>query len=336
MIFKKISKLFYLIIHCIQFKKIAGPGFLNYAGGIFNPGALFIDGKYVLLAKSQIQHWIHIRDSKSNTYLKGAPTLLNLDKTFKVETAKILKEQNYSNNKRWGMEDFRMFSHENVLYVNHALMFVDEDATVPKYKEAMQALSVLDIEKETLTFKGFPKTDFSINKIEKNWIYWSNGNEVVMFYSFFPYHVLKLTDKENLLFTTIIKQQLAEYLKDIGNFGTQVSFSTNPISYDDEHLLLLIHQYKLEGYDRFYHHWGVLVNKKDLQISKITSKPIIAGKKVRGQMPGVIYTTSVVKQKDSFVFFNGEADAYITSRTIKNSDLSKLWITVDSRKKVAG
>ena len=43
--------------HHLSFKMLAGPGFLGFQGGVFNPGSVITaDQKILLLAKGQVRH----------------------------------------------------------------------------------------------------------------------------------------------------------------------------------------------------------------------------------------------------------------------------------------
>lgn len=327
-----LKKAYYIITYLMYWPKskiIAGPGFLNYKGGIFNPGAVSIDnGETLLLAKGQVRHWKDAVSDKNNFkyYLQGAPVVTTLNDNLQVKSSYAIHLlHNYPAQDDLAIEDFRIFSFESKIWVNHVLIQIERDSTQIGYRECTQALSILDPVKMSLTLLGNPKLDFIPNRKEKNWVYVEHNGDLYLFYSFYPYHVLKLVDASTLTFKTVVDQCFDSRLEDIGGFGTLVSFSANPIGYDNQHWLLVVHQIDTSNKKRLYYHWGVLVEKGSFTPMKITSAPLFSGLGARGRLKGVRYVMSVINRNTDYIFFCGEGDDHLTRITISKAKLDKMW-----------
>jgi len=311
-----------------HFKIIAGPGFLGFRGGVFNPGTVTTEyGDIVMLAKGQTQHWMLAQGDSSHEYFTGRPVFMSFDKHHHVqESCQIQDLYNFPIQENLEIEDFRLFYFKNKVWVNHNIIQVERTAYQTGYTTARVCLSHLDPINKSLTFQGYPQLDFDIQKKEKNWIFTEFEGELYLFYSFHPYRVLKLSHYQTLTFSTIINQPLGSQLSNIGGFGTFVSYSTNPVDYDEQHFLLLIHQVDPHGMGRLYYHWGVLIDKATMYPAKVTTVPLFSGIGARGTLRGVIYVMSVIAQPHEFIFYCGEGDTYLSRTTISKDKLDRLWI----------
>ncbi|ETX05505.1 MAG: hypothetical protein ETSY2_22540 [Candidatus Entotheonella gemina] len=314
-----------------HFHIIAGPGSLGFKGGLFNPGAVNTAyGDTVMLAKGQAQHWMLAQGENVHEYFTGAPVFMSFDKHHRVkESCEVQNLYDFPVQDDLEIEDFRLFRFENQIWVNHNIIQVERTAHQTGYMAAMVCLSHLDSDNKSLTFQGYPQLDFDIQKKEKNWVFTEFNGDLYLFYSFHPYRVLKLIDRQTLTFSTMINQPLGSQLSDIGGYGTFVSYSTNPVDYDEQHLLLLIHQVDPKGMGRLYYHWGVLIDKVTMYPAKITAAPLFSGIGARGLLRGVIYVMSVIAQQDTFLFYCGEGDTYLSRTQISKDKLDSLWMEVE-------
>lgn len=307
---------------------IAGPQYLGFAGGIYNPGALPTkDGGVILLAKGEVCHWWDAVGVKADLYNKGSPVIFTLDQDLSVRSSRVVRLlENYPPIDKVSYSDFRVFQYNGEIWVNHSMIpLVRRHACVWTFSEAKPCLSRLDSTYTRLTFLGYPQIDFPANKMEKNWLYVEQDGNLYLFYSFHPYRVLKLIDRKSLTFATVINQPLEDRLADIGGYKTMMSFSTNPIEYDNLHWLLLVHQIEPGLAESCYHHWGVLIDKETMLPRKITAKPLFSGMGARGRKPGILYVSAVVKRGTDFVFFCGEGDAYTTRMSVHSDVLEQSW-----------
>jgi hypothetical protein len=301
---------------------------LGFGGGAFNPGAVLADGRrVVLLAKGQREHW---RYASAADYMRGAPVVLTLDARLRVRsTATIRRFDRLPSDGDTEVEDFRMFMFGGEVWVNHYLIEVLRTPQTRGYLGSRICLSRFNPATNELAFLGHPNIDFEARPREKNWVFAESNGELYLLYSFRPYCVLKLTDRRNLAFSTVINCSNDIDFRLIGGFAKKpVSYSTNPIPYDDGHLLVLVHQSIRTPAGRCYYHWGVLLDKSTLSPQRITSRPLLSGTGARGPLPGVLYVSSVIKLRNDFVFFNGEGDSYLTRTTISKAKIDRLWSTL--------
>jgi hypothetical protein len=315
------------LTHRFRFRVIAGPGFLGFCGGAFNPGAVRTDKQdIILLAKGQLQHWL---DADPANYMRGSPVVVSLDPSLRMDSVDtISKLARFPSTGDTEIEDFRLFPFAGQIWVNHNLIEVLRTEKKRGYLGSRVCISHFNPATKELTFLGHPQIDFQARPREKNWVFVELRDELYLLYSFHPYRVLKLIDRPNLVFSTVISRVIDIDFQDIGGFAAPVSYSTNPIHYDDDHLLVLIHQ-SIRGLGgRCYYHWGVLLDKNSLYPKKVTSRPLLSGVGARGALRGVLYVASVVKMGDNFVLFNGEGDSYLTRTTVPKAKFDKLWSSV--------
>lgn len=313
--------------HRLRFKVIAGPGSAGFPGGVFNPGALRTDaGDIILLAKGQLQHWL---DADPASYMRGSPVMLSLTPTARLrnlETVSLsLSSPPYADTE---VEDFRLFNFDGSIWVNHNLIEVLRNGRDVGYGGARVCISEFDPRGRKLKVLGIPTLDFPLQTREKNWLFVEVMDQLYLLYSFQPYRVLKLTHRQTLSFSTCINQDNKIDFSALSGLSLPVSYSTNPVCYDAEHLLVLTHQshHRLGG--RHYKHWGVLLNKATLAPERITTSPLLSGEGARGRLRGTLYATSVVKMGQQFVFFNGEGDSYSTFTTIPKTKIDRLWVNI--------
>lgn len=312
-------------------KVLAKPGTLSYAGGVFNPGALVLDNRRIfLLARSQVVPWFKARGKYRQYYLQGAPVGFILEcQSLKItEEFVITRTTEFPNDESYAIEDFRLFRWKGMSMVNHSLIIKGKtDGFI--YQEAVQsALSCFDETEKSFRFCALPKVDFPTEKFEKNWMYREHGEELLLFYSVNPYKVLALEVEGQFVFKTIINRQFGGKLKDPGGFGTMVSYSTNPIDFDDAHWLMVIHQIKYTSVGRCYYHWAVLIDNTTFFPVKITSTPIFSGKGARGRLPGYRYISSILNVENEILFFAGEGDVYVTVTKKPVTELSDLFVDI--------
>ena len=301
------------IKHVLKSKIIAKPGTLSF-GALFNPGALVVDDHILLLANAQKIPWFKTRGKNRKFYLEGQPVKFLLDKkSLKTVQEEIITNiTGFPSENNWAIEDMRLFTWKGQKMINHSFITKGKVGEFVNQTSVASTVSVLDEKEKRFSFHAFPKLDFPLQNIEKNWIYKESENRLFLFYSLNPYRVLVLEDEENFTFKTLINQEFDWKLKNPGNLKTMVSFSTNPIDFDEEHFLMVVHQidHKITG--RFYNHWAVLLDKKRMLPVKISAKPIFTGMGARGRTPGVRYISSILKTDHEILFFAGEGDVYVT------------------------
>lgn len=296
-------------------KVIGYPRNFGFSGGVYNPGALAIDDeKVLLLAKAQNAPWYEARGNKKQDYMMGTPVIYILDnKTLTtIESSVIDISIGFPYSEDYALEDFRLFSWQGRIMINHSLITLQTEKDNRNQVGSFSAISELDYQAKVLQFCTIPMLDFKLQEFEKNWIYKEFNEDLLLFYSINPYKVLFLKDQASFTFETKIDVKLNSKIANPGGFGTMVSFSTNPIDYDQMNWLVVIHQINHKYTGRCYHHWVVLISKSTLMPVKITSKPIFSGLGARGKLTGIRYISSVLKIDNEIVFFAGEGDIYVT------------------------
>lgn len=315
------------LLHRLRFKVVAGPGLLGFRGGVLNPGAVHTaEHGIIVLAKGHEQHWL---DTDASNYLRGSPVALRLERNLRVASASTVAQVGFPATGVAEIEDFRLFAFTGKIWANHNLVEKVQTGTKPGYLSSRVCISQLDAATNTLTFLGHPQIDFQTQPREKNWAFVEVRDDLYLLYSVRPYRVLKLIDRANLHFATVISRTLDIDFRTIGGFAAPVSYSTNPIHYDDDHWLVLLHQSTPITGGRVYLHWGLLLDKNSLEPKKMTARPLLSGSGARGALRGVLYVASVLKVGDDFVLFSGEGDSYVTRTTIPKQKLDRLWSSVD-------
>jgi hypothetical protein len=314
--------------HARQSTVIAGPGFLGFQGGVYNPGAVRLDdGGICLLACGHPCHWRRAVGVNAHLALRGRPVRILLDRSLTVTGAAVVAYPGQDSRADQALEDFRLFRCRGEIWAVHGTLRVVREACKANYREARQTLARLDVRANALAFLGYPELDVPVQPLEKNWVFAERGGELFLFYAFHPYRVLRLEDPERLRFRTVMDRPLAGRLADIGGFGSRVSFSANPVEYDARHWLLVVHQIERQRWiDRCYHQWAVLLDKESLLPVKIIPRPLFESLGARGTPPGILYVMSVVPAGDDFHFFCGEGDAYVTRLTVPRAALAREWV----------
>jgi hypothetical protein len=313
----------------LQSKVIARPGTLGFMGGAFNPGALLYESDILLVAKSQVLPWYKTRKKNRKYYLKGKPIIFFLEKSsLKTKKSYVVTDCiDFPHITDFAIEDFRIFQWKETILLNHSFVTKEETDTFVRQTKVQSALSVLDVNNKKINFLAFPTLDFPIQHFEKNWLYRQHNNQLLLFYSVNPFKILKLDDDKDFSFKTIVDIKVDKF-SNPGGFGTLVSFSTNPIDYDETYWFVVIHQIHYKKTGRCYYHWGVLINKNSLLPVKITSKPLFSGMGARGRLPGIRYISSVIKKENEILFFAGEGDIYVTVTPKTIEEINSLWIPI--------
>lgn len=299
---------------------------LEYAG-VYNPGCFRFKDKTYLLSRVEPYQLKEFCYNYDKFYCGALPLLTELNNDLTPAKSTLLPK---IFNKKLRCEDFRVFKFRGKLLINHPVTNI---SSCYKFKKnhyllngryqwmkprTRQGLSELQIDKMKINFLGFTEVDFKPCRVEKNWMYVELENELYLLYSFSPLIILKLKDLKNLTFQTFEKKNNpATYLKNYT--GKFLSFSANPIVYDDKNFMLIIHE---KGVDEIYRHWILLINNLNFNPSYVISKPILEGGKMKGEFSNIAYLTSILDLNDKFTFFLGEGDTYVSKMTLDKNFLS--------------
>ena len=298
--------------------------FPEFSGGIFNPGCLNLDGDIILFARTE-KYPMELMFKKERFINSCSPLLLGFnDKDFtRAKTIGI----DYQQKGYHRMEDFRIFKFKNKIYSNFGLIIFTSDIFFIKpdfnLLEHEMLIGELDIENGSLKNISHIKTDFNVKKIEKNWVFFQNNNELYLIYSFSPYYrLMRLSDSKKWDFKTAIFRKNIFPFKNF--YEKFISLSTNPIEYDENYFLLLVYYKNIQSLS--YRFWGVLINKKTLLPEKITKKPLIKSPWLAWNgKQRIIYVSSVAKNADDFILFFGIEDKESFYAKINKKKLDSCW-----------
>jgi hypothetical protein len=221
------------------------------------------------------------------------------------------------------VEDFRLFKFRDQIISNHSVITLPGDRAPREQpvrlelQRARVALSSLAVKDRSLNFIGFPKLDFPTRDIEKNWAMMAVGNELYLIYSISPYRILRLSQWPELEFRTEINRDIPIPLAQDGQL---VRNSINPVEYDEQHFLHLVHKVYPS---KQYVFWAMLIDKRTLCPTYISNRPVVrSGDSLAAS---ILYVCSVVAHRDRILFFGGINDCGSGVWTIDRADLNRSW-----------
>jgi len=315
------------IVHHRDFVSITGRGSFGFAGGIFNPGAIFEQGQTYLLPRSDRIPWVLQKTAKSHFFASAKPMLLPLGADHQVTSATELSINGLPDPASNRAEDFRLFRFKDQVFTNHSVISdlqPDSGATNPVRLETMQirvGLSKLDVATPQLIWQGFLGIDRPLTQTEKNWAMFADSERLFLLYSFFPYILLSAKNWPRLEFTTLFEDKLT---LPIDGDGLPIRNSINPIDYDDDHWLHIVHKV-YPG--KQYAFWAVLIDRKTLRPSMITRRPLVRG--WHSALASIIYTCSATVDTSHVHLFSGLDDSSTAIASITRTRLNGEWIPVN-------
>ncbi len=271
-------------------------------GGIFNPGAILRANGYLLLCRSEADGRTWTGDWFASM---ASPILCWLGADYRLESFTQLEYKHHPNTRP---EDWRLFEYQGNLYSNYSTYFMTDDGL-----KCLPGIAEVDEANGCLVNHSLLTPPFSAMKEEKNWSFFPHEGDLLCIYSINPYIVLRLDMvRSNALTVHIAHDSLTyEWIQKSRQF---ISCSTNPIEWDDNNLVLFIHDF-LEhfnsgGRNRTYLQYGMLIDKKTLLPTSIIPTPLLMGGREEGRHSGVHYTMSLVNRPQSLLAFFGEGDMH--------------------------
>ncbi|MDQ8204990.1 hypothetical protein [Pelagicoccus sp. SDUM812003] len=307
-----------------QSRLLAGRGSFGFQAGVFNPGAIQKDGKTRLLARAERAPWHVQKRDPSKFYVSAEALLLTLDSEQTIEAARRVHQKMPPSKTPSRTEDFRLFSWLGQTYSNHAVLSEPEAKASAQQTIAFDqlkssvAISTLDIETGTLTWQAYPSLDRPIQRIEKNWAFFTQGDELYLLYSTSPYILLKADKTKPWHFQTIIEEPIG---LPIDGDGLSIRNSINPIDYDQDHLLHIVHKVYP---DKTYAYWALLINKINLRTCKVSNRPLIANHQSRSS--SICYLSSTVLSKGKLELFTGLDDSSLSTTEVSKELLETTWV----------
>ena len=314
------------IAHRGDFKLLTGRGSFGYAGGVFNPGAIVESSLTYLLPRAERTPWALQKTDESRFFASTQPLLLSLDENNCIAKAVELSLEGLPDPTTLRTEDFRLFRFGGQIYTNHAVISYPQRRSAKHQSlqlEKMQTrvgISKLEFEELRLTWLGFLAIDRPLAQTEKNWVLIDAGDRLLLLYSFSPYILLSCSHWPALDFITIMEELVALPFADD---GFPVRNSVNPVEYDDDHWLHIVHKV-YPG--KQYCFWAVLLDRKSLRPVKTTKRPLVCG--WHSVSTTIIYTCSVIADPINIRLFSGLDDSATAVATIPRQRLDAEWITL--------
>ena len=280
-----------------------------YRGGIYNPGAAAVDEGIVLLARNE--RYTEIDRGRHLHLWPGScrPVAIEVDRDAHVRDCYPLLVDSSNRGERF--EDFRLFFEGDTLFANFHRV-VAPDWIEPHVAE-------FDLQTRRLGPPRLPNVDFPVGRVEKNWCYFQSGSRIILLYSFCPFRLLERESTLPLHFVTRIADRIPTSVEPHEMERVErISLSTNPIDFDEKHILFFVHW--RDGHGN-YRHYGTLLDKATLMPIRLARRPLFAGGRAIGLRPRVVYLMSVVRQGETFWFFLGEGDEHISFAQLAEGEL---------------
>jgi hypothetical protein len=303
--------------------RLTGRGSFGFAAGVLNAGAIAQQDGIILLARGEQVPWA-VAERNQAAYLADCrPVLIELNNQLAIAAVSELAPKSAEGLEGSRLEDFRLFRHRNMLFSNHArITNPGVDAGNPKPLEANSlrvsvGVSGLDLVRKEFTYLGTPKLDRPVGAIEKNWVCFEYQQELYLLYSFKPYLLLRALRWPALDFGTVLNQDL---VLSLAEDRMPIRNSVNPVEYDDEHFLHVIHKV-YPG--KQYAFWGVLIEKQTLLPKWITDRPLVCG--WRSAPAGIIYVSALIPRESEILVFGGIDDCSVAIWRVPRSRLDSHW-----------
>ena len=307
-----------------DFHTLAGRGSFGFAAGVYNPGAILEQGQVHLLAKADRTPWALQKTDETLFFASAQPLLLSLNAEHDIVEAAPLVVAGLPEPGR--AEDFRLFKFREQLYTNHTLIAPPRPRPAAHQAlrlELMQTgpgLSRLELPAKRLTWLGRPALDRPLAQTEKNWVFFSGGDRLWLLYSVSPYVLLGAQDWPGLDFKTVVETPV-DWPFD--GDGLTLRNSINPVDYDDDHWLHIIHKV-YPG--KQYSFWAVLISKQTLRPVRVSGRPLVRG--WHSASASIIYTCSAIAGRTDVVLFAGLDDAATAAATISRARLDAEWVAL--------
>jgi predicted GH43/DUF377 family glycosyl hydrolase len=308
---------------------LAARGSFGYAAGVFNPGAIVEDGKVYLLPRADRTPWALQKADESLFLTSPQPLLLALDDGLRVSHAEVLVHEGLAEPLITRTEDFRLFQFRSQIFSNHSVISPSRRRSTGHHRLRMEeirtrvGISTLEVRQRRLDWCGFPSIDRPLAQTEKNWAIFSNGDRLLLLYSFAPYTLMAADKWPDLSFETILEKQI--YLPFAGD-SLPVRNSINPVDYDGDHWLHIVHKV-YPG--KQYCFWGVLINKRTLWPVQVTARPFV--RNWHSCSASIVYTCAAIARSKDILLYAGLDDSAVAVALIPRSRIDAEWEPIATR-----
>lgn len=262
----------------------------NSDGGIFNPDAILDkDGRLMTIFRKEVNHDVY---RNIYTHTSSIPFVY-----FDESEYYDLNTIGYPDAVR--MEDFRLFLHGGEIMCNHTLVMDMRDG-----KENIKCC-LSYIRGNEIFCLGVPNLPIELQKMEKNWVFISEGDKLYCIYSLSPYKIFVSTKDSDYTDWSEVKVYSPE-LKWF-HFGKPICNSTNPI-FIDGYYFMMFHS-KENG---VYFHGACLINPETKEIEYFTKNSLDIKPSEEGRQKGLLYVSGCVylERLNVVRVYFGEGDSH--------------------------
>lgn len=307
-----------------DFQVLAGRGSFGFAAGLYNPGALVADGTTHLLVRAETAPWAVQKTSETRYFSSASPLLLRIDAAHRITVAAPLPLVDAPDPAGYRAEDFRLFQFRGEVYSNHAVISREDGGAgreQPLQVELLRTrvgVSRLDLATPAFTWCGFPSVDRPLERTEKNWAMFADNTRLLLLYSFAPYVLLAAENWPGLKFTTVLESLCP---MPVGDPALAFRNSVNPVPYDDEHWLHVVHQV-YPG--KQYVFWAVLLSRRTLRPLRASARPLVRA--WHGCAASIVYVSSAVVDSTEVKLFAGLDDSTTAVVAVPRRRLDAEWV----------
>jgi len=285
-----------------------------------------VDDQVRLLCRTERYPWQQMKADESLYFAATPALLLSLGRNGEITQTAELALSGLPDGPASRVEDFRLFQFRGEAYSNHSVISASQPGAPtrgPLQLETMQTrvgVSRLDLRAGRLTWCGVPDLGRPLQRTEKNWAMFADNDRLFLLYSFSPYVLFASRNWPGLEFAP---QREAQIALPFSGDGLPVRNSINPVSYDSDHWLHLVH--KVYPGKR-YSFWAVLIDKKTLLPVRSTVRPVVHGWK--SHPAAIIYTCAAIVRDTDVMLCAGVDDCGTAIATISRERLDAEWVAL--------
>lgn len=274
----------------------------NSKGGVYNPSVVNFGAEIHCIVRVE-----DIPEDKRTNWksTSATPVILILNNDLTIAYNETFKLINYPN-EPYRIEDFRLFSYRNNLYVAHPIVIGD------KVKQAVSRIGWTMEYGRTLTLVHTFESPFN-HAWEKNWGFFVRDNQLYILYSVSPWIIYKVNSDWSL--ELVVRDNYD------GSWVSEnmLSISTLPIEYENN-FLVIFHSRENKTYIQ-----GALVfDYKTMLPIYYTKEPFLKGGNEKGLRPDVLYVSGILEQSSTIHLFYGEGDTHSSIYSIEKEEFNKL------------
>lgn len=278
---------------------------VNSGGGIFNPDGIYIkDFGYVTIFRKEKNMDFYKVGHNQATAIPHVQ-ILTKDRDESFELTYVNKPDNVR------FEDFRIVGGSV-----SGMTFVISHTVIEKNLTAKMTskigLSIVQFEAHTLTFAETIVLPIEQSKVEKNWMFFYEGQQLYCLYSLCPYMLFKREERvhpNQWKQVSVFQPELDWFHK-----NQRICNSTRPVLIGDEYLMLF--HSRESG---IYFQGAVIIDKTTKDITHYTKRSIQLPSNAEGWQKGLVYVSGIlyVEERNLLRLFAGEGDSHSISWDFK-------------------